>query len=264
MNAAAPSFSVREDLKLAGVFGLAAAIATALLFPYLLQLMPQAFEKVPLPLAVLIPLQSFQAGLLFSLLAFVGLRLAPRARLGAPWLRAWMQGQPRPPLAWKTAIASGLLAGLAIVAFAALLDPHLPARLPTGSSPPAATADAFNGFLASFYGGIGEEIQLRLFLMTLIVWLIARFGARSLTPPAFWFAIVATALLFGAGHLPAAAQVWPMDAFVVFRTIALNTVAGLVFGWLYWRHGIETAMLAHFSADIVLHVLAPLAGAALA
>ena len=162
MHAAASSASVRDDLKLAAVFGAAAAIATALLFPYLLQLMPQAFEKIPLPLAAVIPLQSLQAGLLFSLMAFVGLRLAPRARLGAPWLRAWMQGQPKPPLAWKTAIASGLLAGLAIVAFAALLDPHLPARLPTGSSPPAATADAFNGFLASFYGGIGEAISKKI------------------------------------------------------------------------------------------------------
>jgi membrane protease YdiL (CAAX protease family) len=42
------------------------------------------------------------------------------------------------------------------------------------------------------------------------------------------------------------------------RTIALNAVGGLVFGWLYWKRGIEMAMLGHFSADIVLHVLAPL------
>lgn len=264
MHAAASSASVRDDLKLAAVFGAAAAIATALLFPYLLQLMPQAFEKLPLPLAVVVPLQALQAGLLFSLMAFVGLRMAPRAGLDAPWLRAWMQGKPKPPLAWKTAIVSGLLAGHAIVALASLLDPHLPARLPTSGAPPEASADAFNGFLASFYGGIGEEIQLRLFLMTLIVWSVARIRRRAPSPAVFWSAIVVTALLFGAGHLPAAAQVWPLDAFVVFRTVALNTIAGLVFGWIYWRRGLEMAMLAHFSADIVLHVLAPLVGAALA
>ena len=66
-------------------------------------------------------------------------------------------------------------------------------------------------------------------------------------------------LLFGAGHLPAAVELWGLSPIVVFRTIILNAVAALAFGWLYWRRGIEMAMLGHFSADIVLHVLAPLA-----
>ena len=41
-------------------------------------------------------------------------------------------------------------------------------------------------------------------------------------------------------------------------TLLLNGVAGVAFGWLYWKRGLEMAMLAHFSADIVLHVIAPL------
>ena len=70
--------------------------------------------------------------------------------------------------------------------------------------------------------------------------------------------ILGAALLFGAGHLPAAAQVWPLDAIVVARVLLLNALAGVVFGWLYWKRGLEVAMLAHFSADLVLHVVAPL------
>jgi hypothetical protein len=31
-----------------------------------------------------------------------------------------------------------------------------------------------------------------------------------------------------------------------------------VFGWLYWRRGLEAAIVAHFAADLVLHVAAPL------
>ena len=38
----------------------------------------------------------------------------------------------------------------------------------------------------------------------------------------------------------------------------LNGVGGMLFGWLYWKHGLMAAMLAHFSADIVLHVAVPL------
>ena len=262
MNTAIAAPSVRDDLKLAALFGLASAVAVALLFPYLMQLMPQAFEKVKLPLAIVIPLQSLQGGVFFSLMAFAGLRMGLRAELGAPWLRAWIQHRPRPSLPWLAAIGWGVVSGIAIVALASLLDPHLPARLHEAAATPPAN-DALNGLLASFYGGIGEEIQLRLFLMTFIVWLVAKFGNRRPSPAVTWSAIALTALIFGAAHLPAASEVWPLNAFVVFRTIALNSIAGLVFGWLYWRRGIEMAMLAHFSADIVLHVLAPLAGAAL-
>jgi membrane protease YdiL (CAAX protease family) len=43
------------------------------------------------------------------------------------------------------------------------------------------------------------------------------------------------------------------------RTLLLNGIAGLVFGWFYVRHGLESAMLSHFCADLVLHVAAPLA-----
>ena len=104
---------------------------------------------------------------------------------------------------------------------------------------------------------------MRLFLMTLLAWLATGFGRRRAHPAVFWGAIVIAALLFGVGHLPAAANLWSLDEMVVVRTLALNAIAGLAFGWLYWKRGIEMAMLAHFSADIVLHVLAPLAGSAM-
>jgi len=45
---------------------------------------------------------------------------------------------------------------------------------------------------------------------------------------------------------------------VVTRAIVLNGLAGIVWGWLYWKSGLEAAMVSHFSADIVLHVIWPL------
>ena len=66
------------------------------------------------------------------------------------------------------------------------------------------------------------------------------------------------ALLFGAGHLPTAAGIWGLDAGVIARTVVLNAIGGVVFGWLYWKRGLEMAVLSHFAADIVLHVLVPL------
>ena len=72
-------------------------------------------------------------------------------------------------------------------------------------------------------------------------------------------AIVSAAVLFGAGHLPLAAQLGPLTAAIVSRVIAYNAIAGLVFGTLYWKRGLEHAMLAHFCADLVLHFAAPVA-----
>jgi hypothetical protein len=39
----------------------------------------------------------------------------------------------------------------------------------------------------------------------------------------------------------------------------LNSLGGLAFGWLFWTFGLESAMLAHFFADVILYTLIPLA-----
>ena len=44
---------------------------------------------------------------------------------------------------------------------------------------------------------------------------------------------------------------------LVIRAIMLNGVAGIAFGWLFWQYGLEAAIGAHFTADILLHVLGP-------
>jgi membrane protease YdiL (CAAX protease family) len=41
----------------------------------------------------------------------------------------------------------------------------------------------------------------------------------------------------------------------VIRTVLLNSLAGVLFGWLYVRRGLEAGMLAHFAGDLVLHVI---------
>jgi membrane protease YdiL (CAAX protease family) len=75
-----------------------------------------------------------------------------------------------------------------------------------------------------------------------------------------WTANILVALLFGLGHLPATATLVPLTSLVVIRAVVLNGPASLAFGYLYWAHGLESAMLAHFTADVVLHVIMPLLG----
>ena len=254
---------VAEDLKLSLVFGVLGAIAVAALFPYLLATMPQVLAKARVPLPALILVQSLQALVLLGLLAFAGLRMGHATGLGSPWARALLFRRPRTSQPWWSAIALGVLVALMVIGLSPLFDARMPIPLqPIPATPPGEVSWA--GFLASFYGGIGEEVQLRLFLMTLIAWTAAKLMKRAPSPTVMWTAVIIAALVFGAGHLPAAAQIWPLDAIVVVRTVVLNSLSGLVFGWLYWKRGFESAMLGHFSADLVLHVAAPLVTGAMA
>ncbi len=251
--------SAAQDARVAAAWAVLAALAVAALFPYLLQVMP-ALRQAPVPLGVLVVLQAVQAMVMVGLLAWLGLRMGHRVGLGSPVMRAWLVHRTAPDWARLRplqALAIGVAAGLALVGLAAVVDGLLPPAI----NPPAqasAGTSALNGLLASFYGGIVEELQLRLFLMTLVVWLVARTRRRAAPAAAYWGAIILAAVLFGAGHLPAAAHVWGLDAVVVARTLLLNAIGGLAFGWLYWKRGIEMAMLAHFGADLVLHVAVPL------
>jgi hypothetical protein len=247
-----------EDLQLALLFGALGAVAVALLFPYLLATMPQLLAKAKVPLPALVLVQSLQALALLGLLAFAGLRMGHSVGLGSPWLRALRFGRARENQPWLRAIVLGAITALAMLAVSPLFD----ARMPTPIHPlPITPANdlSLTGFLASFYGGIGEELQLRLFLMTLLVWTFAKLAKRAPSSAVFWSTIAIAALLFGAGHLPAAASIWPLDGVVIARTLVLNGLGGLVFGWLYWKQGFESAMLGHFSADLIIHVAAPLA-----
>ena len=258
---------LRQDLRLAVIMAAVAALATVAVFPYLLQVAPGRFDAVPAPLWVLIAIQALQMFVVVTLLAWAGLRMGHRIGMGSPLLQHWINGQAVPAMPrarpWHSALL-GVGAALPILLLSSVLDPWLlpPPRVEMQDIEGA--GNALYGLLASFYGGIVEELQLRLFLLTLVAWgltwLVRRgrgFDGR-VSPGVAWIAIGVAALLFGAGHLPTAAGIWGLDAGVIARTVLLNAIGGVVFGWLYWKRGLEMAVLSHFAADIVLHVLVPL------
>ena len=240
--------------------------------PYSLTLQSEALKTtpLPLPLAVLLPIQWTQTTIIYSALAAIGLYLAPRVGLGLPVIESWLRGKPE----WERvrrfalpAAGAGIVAALLIVVLDLFVfGPPLEAEIKRLSItiPASVLPPAWQGFLASFYGGITEEVLLRLFMLTLLAWLGSRVWRTAEGRPTLavlWAANILAAILFGLGHLPATAAIGlPLDALVITRSVVLNGLAGVIFGWFYWTFGLEAAMLAHFSADIVLHVLFPLVG----
>ena len=107
------------------------------------------------------------------------------------------------------------------------------------------------------YGGVMEEVMLRLFFMSLIAFLIRKVFYRKRsqeeTPEGvFIVANVIAALLFAAGHLPATLALFgQLTPLLLFRCFLLNGGFGLLFGWLYRKYGIMYSMISHALFHIV-------------
>jgi len=228
--------------------------------PYTLTLQSDVLKRIalPMPLWEILALQMVENTLVFAAMIAAGLYLAGKMGMGLPLLEDLLSGKGvrrGAARALGTAAAVGLLTSLLVV----LLDM---AFVRAGVSFDAKTAapPPWQGFLAAFYGGIAEEVSMRLFLMTLLAWLF-REVKRALKRPSsdveIWAAILLSALLFGLGHLPMTSKLTTLTPLVIARAVILNGVYGVVMGWLYWRKGLESAMVAHFSGDLVLHVVIP-------
>ena len=110
-----------------------------------------------------------------------------------------------------------------------------------------------------FYGGVIEEIMLRLFFMSLIVLIAWKvFFRREANPPTgvLIAANLIAAFLFAAAHLPSTMQMFgEITPLILFRCLLLNGIAGLFFGYLYRKYGIQYSILAHAGTHIVWKII---------
>ena len=107
-------------------------------------------------------------------------------------------------------------------------------------------------------GGIIEEVMMRLFFMSLVVFIISKiFYKNKKEIPTFVFVIanIISALLFAAGHLPSTAVATTLTKTLIFRCFLFNGGLGLLFGYLYRKHGIGYAMIAHGASHLIADIL---------
>lgn len=93
-----------------------------------------------------------------------------------------------------------------------------------------------------------EETLLRLFLLSVLVWLVSRL-TRSASL-AFAIALVGSSLFFAVLHLIRPLPGDPSLA-TYYRTALVTkyTLAGLPLGWIFWRWGLPYAILCHAAAN---------------
>ena len=95
-----------------------------------------------------------------------------------------------------------------------------------------------------------EEVLVRLFLMSVIAWVV--FRATKHAGAAFGTALVGSAVCFAALHL---ARPFPGDPALTnyYRVTLLvkYTLAGVPLGWVFWRWGLPYSILCHMAANAV-------------
>jgi hypothetical protein len=180
-----------------------------------------------------------------AVLSGIGLRLANRTGLGAPLIEGLLDKSEIGDWA-RNALAWALLA--AIVGSAIVLPMSLNADR---EGYPA----SWQLLLASIKAGVTEEIFMRLLLLSFFAWLgslVSKDSDGRPTRAVFWVAIVICALLFGGSHVESRLAIPGITVSDLVIIMVVNTLLGIVLGWLFWKLGLECAMLAHFMIDAVV------------
>jgi len=225
-------------------------------------LSPEAWRNIILLTMVLVTVA--QAVLINIPLTALGLLFSKATGLDAPFIRALLYRQPKPAAFGRVlligivtgAAAGGLLLLLSQYIFGPWMDASIAAA---GIAVPDVRWSPGEGLLASIGAAFNEEVWLRLFLLNGLAWfgglLLGKKTGRPATAP-FWAANILSTLVFGALHISNIVVIgMPVDVVTVTSTLVLNGIIGLLFGWLYWRYGLESAIASHFAADLILKVV---------
>ena len=189
--------------KLFSVLLGASILSTVAVLPYSLTLQADLLKEVPVSLFVIVLASLIQTVVLFTIFIIIGLYLSKRIGFGSPILEGWLKGKDVRDYTKSIlgiSILLGLLVGIAIIGLDFLFHAFGTEITIAKVVPPL-----WQGFLACFYGGIAEEIIMRLFLMTFLVWISSKIKKVDEGMPSgigVWLAIILSAVLFGVGHLP--------------------------------------------------------------
>jgi hypothetical protein len=223
----------------------------------LISLMPvPAGTEAPTVTPALKVLGLIQPSVLVALAVLIGVLLAPKVGLSAPVAEAFAA---RSPIASKLkpqvlpGIIGGALGAIFVVVCSAIIRPFLLAEVIELSRK---FAELLPLPTRLFYGGITEELLLRWGFMTLLVWLGWRFIQKRKSPPTTKVvvgSILLSALVFAIGHLPITFMLMPeANAAIVAFVITANSAFGLICGYLYWKRGLEAAIIAHMVGHLVM------------
>jgi len=240
-----------KDMKIALVFGIIGLIAGYFTGLYQASIATEQFKQQILSevgsMQSMMLIAAAQAAVYAFVSAFIGLKLARKVNLKLNFIFD------------KNAFVVAILIGLAVAFIITGSDRFIFAEY----LPSQVTHYVFSPIyfmVGILYGGIVEELMLRLLVMSLLVLLLWKLFARSKESDTIpdWIYITAAviaATIFAAGHLPITAQTIGLSAPILIRCFVLNGLGGIGFGYLYWKKGLAYSMYAHAATHVFMQVI---------
>lgn len=240
-----------KDFKMSLFFALVGLVASALVALYQMPLLnegiKQEITKQLGSIELMVPVAMVQGTIFVFIAAFIGLKFAGKVNLTVNFKYNKQAVILSVIIAFLVAV---IIVGFDRIIFAQYL--------------PNASEDYNFSFMylavGLLYGGVIEEILLRLFVMSLLVWLLKLLFAKrndleNIPRWIYWIAIFLAAALFGALHLPIAFQTIGNSFPIIVRCMVLNGIGGIGYGYLYWKKGLSYSMVAHATTHVFMQVV---------
>ena len=224
------------------IFGLVGGYFTSL---YSIEIMDAAILEETISqvgsIEIIIIIITMQSLIYAVVLGLIGRLIAEQIGL---WKEFSLESKPLINTAIVSLFGGAVFILADILIFARLIPPVIDSYL---SKP------TLNYIIASItYGGVVEEVLLRLFFMSLLAFVLSKFSKnKTATDTHFIVANIIAAIVFSAGHLPATITSIGISPIIVFRCFLLNGGFGLLCGRMYRKYGIGYAMLTHAGVHIV-------------
>lgn len=182
----------------------------------------------------------------------IGSIVYKKANLSVPIIEGVLDGKRDFDLSniLKFGVIGGIIGGFLLVVITQFFIPYLPNEF-------LEIQEKFKPSLLGrfLYGGITEEILMRFGFMSFLVWLFVTVF-KSTNPIVYWTAILIAAFFFALGHFPLVFQLVENPSMLLLSYILIgNITGGIVFGWLYWKKGLESAMIGHIFAHVVMFLM---------
>lgn len=176
-------------------------------------------------------------------LGILGIHLSKKVNL---WKKIYFNKN-----SFKNSVIFGIISGLLLI----LPDKFIFNKMSFNIAEIYKNKPSFNFIMSSItYGGVVEEILMRLFLMSLVALIICKiFYSKSskINDKIYIISNIIISILFALGHLPNTAMTMGLSVLVIIRCMLLNVIFGLIFGYIYRKYGIVYSIITHLLTHIV-------------
>ncbi|SFM29562.1 CPBP family glutamic-type intramembrane protease [Methanolobus profundi] len=224
--------------------------------PYSITMSEDFLYDLGVSLPNLLATQFIRSTVILMISVFLGLYLGKKVGFGTPILNSLSEKRELPSETGSI-VKLSIFIGLVLTVVIFVLDYFVFSMFAEPLIVTLTTPPLWERFLYSLYAGIVEEVVLRFMLVTLLVWIswkIKKTADGQPTRTGILISILIISLIYAIGYFLFNSSA-TIDQISALRFVVINGVAGIVFGCLYWKKGLEASLIANLTASFMLFVV---------